>query len=277
MLQIQSWLKTVKQRRGRIAVMGILNVTPDSFSDGGQFVTTESIQTAAALMIEEGVDIIDIGGESTRPGSDPVSLPDELERVIPAIRAIREFSDIPISIDTYKPEVMRAAIEAGANLINDVNALQAEGARQVAADLAVPVCLMHKKGTPKTMQESPEYQSVAGEVFAFLQEQKALCIEAGVSAEQIMLDPGFGFGKRLEDNIHLFQQIPKMWQLDAPILIGVSRKSMIGQILQIEDPQERLIGSVTAAVLAAQKGAAIVRVHDVKETVHALQLAAVLD
>ena len=253
-------------------IMGILNVTPDSFSDGGLFVNSDIAINYVKQMIADGADIIDIGGESTRPGAKEVSIEEELQRVIPVIKAIRQFSDVAISIDTSKPEVMREAIKAGANMINDVNALQAENAIETAVELNVPVCLMHMQGKPRTMQSNPEYTDVVEEVIAFLKNRISVCHNAGISSENIIVDPGFGFGKTLEHNLTLFKHLEEFTKLDCAVLVGVSRKSMIGAILDNAPADERLYGSVALATLAAWKNANILRVHDVKATADALKL-----
>ena len=256
-------------------IMGILNVTPDSFSDGGQwFGKTEAIQHALAMQ-DAGADIIDIGGESTRPGADAVELQQELDRVIPVIEAIAPQLSVPVSIDTSKPGVMSEAVRAGAGMINDVCALRQDGAVQMAAELAVPVCLMHMLGDPRVMQKNPVYDEVGGDIRRFLLERAKQCEHGGVLAENIVLDPGFGFGKTLEQNIDLFQSLPELAASAYPVLVGVSRKAMIGQLTG-KEMQERVSGSVTAAVLAAQAGAAIIRVHDVAETRDALNVATAL-
>ncbi len=251
--------------------MGILNVTPDSFSDGGRFDRLDSALRHAVSMYEAGADIIDIGGESTRPGAEPVSEAEELERVIPVIEAIRRHLEVPVSIDTSKPAVMRAAVAAGADLINDVNALRAEGAVAAAAEAGVPVCLMHMRGEPRTMQQAPRYADVVGEVKAFLLERAALCEAAGIPREAIVLDPGFGFGKTLEHNLALLRGLPALCASGYPVLAGISRKSMLGQITGREVGQ-RLAGSLAAAVLALEGGARILRVHDVAETRDVLEV-----
>lgn len=261
---------------GAPLVMGILNVTPDSFSDGGLFVERALIEKRVAEMIEEGVDIIDIGGESTRPGAEVVPLDVELERVIPVVEMIQQNFSIPVSIDTYKPAVMQQAIAAGAQIVNDVNALQAEGAIGVVANSEVSVCLMHKQGTPKDMQQAPFYEDVVQEVKTFLLQRAQACQHAGIEAERIILDPGFGFGKTLEHNVALFNDMSSLTELGYPLLVGVSRKRMIGEILENAAVENRLHGSVSAAVLAGLKGAQIVRVHDVKPTVDALKVASQL-
>jgi dihydropteroate synthase len=264
--------KSAAAKPGMPLVMGILNVTPDSFSDGGLYQEMDAIQQQVRQMVDDGVDIIDVGGESTRPGAEAVPLEVELNRVIPVIRWIAKNVNVPISIDTYKPEVMRQAIEAGAAIVNDVNALLEEGALEVVAKAGVSVCLMHKKGTPQTMQDAPEYENVVAEVTEFLGSRAQACIDAGIAQEKIILDPGFGFGKRLTHNTELFSELMELNELGYPLLVGVSRKRMIGEILNNAPVEERLHGSVAAAVLAAMKGASIVRVHDVKPTVEALKV-----
>ncbi|ENN9979990.1 dihydropteroate synthase [Vibrio vulnificus] len=252
-------------------VMGILNVTPDSFSDGGQFNALDAALAQAERMIAAGVSIIDIGGESTRPGAPEVSLEEELKRVIPAIQAIRQKHDVWISIDTSKAEVMKQAIEAGADLINDVRALQEPGALAVAAKAQVPICLMHMQGQPRSMQHNPSYQDVLKEVGEFLEERVAACEEAGIAKELLILDPGFGFGKTIEHNYHLLAHLEAFHQLGLPILAGMSRKSMVFKLLN-KKPAECMVASVTCATIAAMKGAQIIRVHDVEETVEAMRV-----
>ncbi|HAS8401039.1 TPA: dihydropteroate synthase [Vibrio vulnificus] len=252
-------------------VMGILNVTPDSFSDGGQFNALDAALAQAERMIAAGVSIIDIGGESTRPGAPEVSLEEELKRVIPAIQAIRQKHDVWISIDTSKAEVMKQAIEAGADLINDVRALQEPGALAVAAKAQVPICLMHMQGQPRSMQHNPSYQDVLKEVSEFLEERVAACEEAGIAKELLILDPGFGFGKTIEHNYHLLAHLEAFHQLGFPILAGMSRKSMVFKLLN-KKPAECMVASVTCATIAAMKGAQIIRVHDVEETVEAMRV-----
>ncbi|ENR2169895.1 dihydropteroate synthase [Vibrio vulnificus] len=252
-------------------VMGILNVTPDSFSDGGQFNALDAALVQAERMIAAGVSIIDIGGESTRPGAPEVSLEEELKRVIPAIQAIRKKHDVWISIDTSKAEVMKQAIEAGADLINDVRALQEPGALAVAAKAQVPICLMHMQGQPRSMQHNPSYQDVLKEVGEFLEERVAACEEAGIAKELLILDPGFGFGKTIEHNYHLLAHLEAFHQLGLPILAGMSRKSMVFKLLN-KKPAECMVASVTCATIAAMKGAQIIRVHDVEETVEAMRV-----
>lgn len=259
----------------RPVIMGILNVTPDSFSDGGRWPEKNKAIDRALRMQEEGAHIIDIGGESTRPGAAPVTLEEELARVIPVIESLATQLTIPVSIDTSKAGVMRAAVEAGAGLINDVCALTGPGALQMAADLAVPVCLMHMQGKPRTMQSNPVYADVVKEVRDYLLARADACVELGISRERILLDPGFGFGKTLAQNIELFQALGQLAEQGYPLLVGVSRKSMIGEITS-RSVDNRVVGSVTAAVLAVQHGASIVRVHDVAATTDALKLATAL-
>lgn len=257
-------------------VMGILNVTPDSFSDGGKFNSLDNALLQAERMIQAGVSIIDIGGESTRPGAPDVSLEEELARVIPAIKAIRAQFDVWISIDTSKAEVMRQAVEAGADLINDVRALQEPGALQAAAEGNVPVCLMHMKGQPRTMQASPVYDDVLTDVEAFLQERVEACEAVGISKEQLILDPGFGFGKTIEHNYHLLAHLEKFHTLGLPVLAGMSRKSMIFKLLD-KAPADCMVASVTCATIAAMKGAQIIRVHDVEDTLEAMKIIEVMN
>lgn len=252
-------------------VMGILNVTPDSFSDGGQYSSYELACQHADDMVAQGARMIDIGGESTRPGAADVSLADELARVIPLVKYVAAHHDVWISVDTSKPEVMRQAVAAGAHLINDVRALMEPGALQAAAELQVPICLMHMQGEPKSMQFSPTYHNVIEEVSAFLTERIEACLRAGIPRELLILDPGFGFGKSLEHNYELLAKLDCFAQFDLPILIGLSRKSMIGNLLA-KPTSERLAGSLAGAMIAAQKGAHIIRVHDVTETVDMLKV-----
>ncbi|MGD8912237.1 MAG: dihydropteroate synthase [Candidatus Thiodiazotropha sp.] len=252
--------------------MGILNLTPDSFSDGGRFVDPDVALKHALLMVEQGAAIIDVGGESTRPGAQVVSLDEELERVIPIIERLAQAIPVPISIDTNKPQVMREAVAAGAGMINDIMALQEPGALEAAAEAAVPVCLMHMQGKPKTMQEAPRYENVVEEVKGFLRQRLDAGEAAGIPRHNLIIDPGFGFGKTLEHNLTLFKALQVMHELAAPVLVGISRKSMIGSIVGGKSVGERLIGSVAAAVVAAMQGAAIIRVHDVGETVDALKV-----
>ena len=252
--------------------MGVLNATPDSFSDGGLWSERGQALRHALEMVEAGADIIDVGGESTRPGAEPVSLQQELDRVIPLVEAIAAESDVAISVDTSKPEVMEAAVAAGAGLLNDVFALRAEGALETAARLGVPVCVMHMQGRPRDMQREPRYDDVVGEVEAFLLARAAACRAAGIAAERVLIDPGFGFGKTLEHNIALFHALPRFCSLGYPVLVGVSRKAMLGAITG-RPVEQRAPASVAAALLAARAGASIVRVHDVAATVDALRVA----
>ncbi|OQQ05059.1 dihydropteroate synthase [Vibrio splendidus] len=257
-------------------VMGILNVTPDSFSDGGKFNSLDNALLQAERMIQAGVSIIDIGGESTRPGAPDVPLEEELARVIPAIKAIRAKFDVWISIDTSKAEVMRQAVEAGADLINDVRALQEPGALEAAADANVPVCLMHMKGQPRTMQANPNYDDVLTDVEAFLKERVEACEAVGISKDQLILDPGFGFGKTIEHNYHLLAHLGKFHTLGLPVLAGMSRKSMIFKLLD-KAPADCMVASVTCATIAAIKGAQIIRVHDVEDTLEAMKIIEVMN
>ncbi len=249
--------------------MAIINVTPDSFSDGGQFSTFENACKQVDRVIEEGATILDIGGESTRPGATDVSVEEELARVIPVIEYAAKHPDIWISIDTSKPEVMEKAVAAGAHIINDVRALQAPGAVAMATSLDVPVCLMHMQGKPETMQDNPSYDNVIQQIVDFLSLRIDYCVAAGMPRENIIIDPGFGFGKTLAHNYELLAKLPELHSMHLPVLIGLSRKSMIGDLLQ-RNVDERLAGSLAGAMIAAQQGAQILRVHDVKETVDAL-------
>ena len=258
-------------------IMGVLNITPDSFSDGGVFFSAEKALEQAHRMVSEGAAIIDVGGESTRPGATPVSLDEELDRVIPVIEALGKALSVPLSIDTRKPEVMQAAVAAGAGLVNDVNALQETGAVEVVARLGVPVCLMHMQGIPGSMQDSPDYQDVVAEVGGFLKDRAQACIAAGISQKQIILDPGFGFGKTVEHNLQLLHHLDELVASGFPVLAGLSRKSLIGKVLGLP-VDKRLYPGIALAVLAVWKGAAIVRCHDVRETSEAIRMCqAVLD
>ncbi len=256
----------------RPKVMGILNVTPDSFSDGGDFISPESAITHAAQMLRDGAAIVDIGGESTRPGAHAVSEQEELDRVIPVIEAIKKRLSVIVSIDTSKPAVMREAVAAGAGVINDVMALQATGAMEAAQSLDVPVCLMHMQGEPRTMQRNPDYTDVVSDIMRFLQQRVDACVTAGIPRERLVLDPGFGFGKTLGHNLTLLRRLGEFKGTGLPMLVGISRKSMIGAILDDAPVDGRLYGSLAAAVLALEYGAAIVRVHDVKPTADALKV-----
>lgn len=252
-------------------VMGILNVTPDSFSDGGQFLAQDNALKQAQQMVTDGAAIIDVGGESTRPGAAVVPVEQEIARVVPVIEAIQAELDTPISIDTSKPEVMRAAVKAGAGFINDVQALQLEGALQAAVDLAVPICLMHAQGTPQTMQGDPQYDDVVAEVTAFLLDRVAVCEQAGITRDKLILDPGFGFGKRAKHNLQLMKDLTKLVALGLPVLVGVSRKSMIGTLLNVS-VEQRLAASLSLSALAVWQGAKLIRSHDVRATVQAIMI-----
>lgn len=257
----------------RPRVMGILNTTPDSFSDGGAYLSPEAAIRHAWRMLEEGADIIDVGGESTRPGAQAVLEAEEIRRVVPVIEALARELPVPVSVDTSKAGVMRAAVAAGAGMINDVRALRGTGCLETAADAAVPVCLMHMQGEPRDMQSEPHYGDVVGEVRGFLAQRIDECMQAGIPCERLLIDPGFGFGKTLEHNLELFRHLRHLSDLGAPLLVGVSRKRMIGVLLGGAAVEQRVYGSVAAAVLAIAQGAAIVRVHDVRPTVEALRVA----
>lgn len=245
-------------------IMGILNATPDSFSDGGEFASFQAACSQADKMIAQGATFIDIGGESTRPGAKEVALEDELARVLPLIEYVANRHSVWISIDTSKPEVMKAAVAAGAHLINDVRALQLPGALEAASELNVPVCLMHMQGQPGTMQQAPIYTDVVEEVIHFFKARMASCIEAGIKKEHIILDPGFGFGKTIAHNYELLQRLAELDVFELPLLVGMSRKSMFGQLLN-RDVSQRLSASLAGNMLAIQAGAHIIRVHDVQE------------
>lgn len=259
----------------RPRVMGILNVTPDSFSDGGRFTRVADAIDQARRMLEEGADILDVGGESTRPGAADVSLEHELERVIPVIEALRERFETTVSIDTSKPDVMRAAVSAGAGMINDVNALRADGALDAAAACGVPVCVMHMQGSPRTMQAEPRYRDVLGEVLEFLLARAEACQRAGIPRQRILIDPGFGFGKTLAHNLRLMAGLETFTATGLPVLVGVSRKSMIGALLDRE-VGERLYGTIALEAIAALKGAAVIRAHDVRAAVEAMKIGRAL-
>ncbi len=251
-------------------IMGIVNITPDSFSDGGQFIEPQMAVDRALAMVEEGADMIDIGAESTRPGASPVSLTEELERLLPVIEQIRKYSTIPISVDTNKPEVMEQTVDAGASMINDIYALQAEGALDTAAKLQVPVCLMHMQGQPKTMQKNPSYPlGVVSAVKTFFEQRIQSCIDAGIEKHHIILDPGFGFGKNLSHNLDIMRELEAFKPLGRPLLLGTSRKSSIGHLLS-RPVNQRMLGSLTTAIDAVLKGVSIIRTHDVDETYQAM-------
>jgi dihydropteroate synthase len=255
----------------RPQVMGILNVTPDSFSDGASYQQLDRALRRAQSMVEEGATLIDIGGESTRPGADEVGLDEELARVVPVVERLVAELDVWVSVDTYKPKVMRETTAAGAHLINDIRALAEPGALAIAARAQVPVCLMHMQGAPRTMQASPHYEDLLADLQAFFQERVAACVAAGIARESLILDPGFGFGKTLEQNYELLGRMNEFAGFDLPLLVGMSRKSMIGHLLQ-RPVDQRLAGSLAAALFAFTQGAHIIRVHDVKETVDALRV-----
>ena len=264
-------------RLDRPRVMGIVNVTPDSFSDGGCHATTEAAVAHALALVEQGADILDIGGESTRPGSAPVPLDEELRRVVPVIEALAARTAVPISVDTFKPEVMRAAVAAGAGMINDVYALRQPGALEAAAALGVPVVLMHMAGEPGTMQDAPHYDDVLSQVRNFLVERLLAAQMAGIAKDRLVIDPGYGFGKTTAHNLALLARSGELLELGVPMLAGLSRKRSIGELTGRQVPAERAAGSVAAHLLAVQRGAMIVRVHDVAQTVDALKVLAALD
>ncbi|MDF3008780.1 MAG: folP [Enterobacter kobei] len=252
-------------------VMGILNVTPDSFSDGGAHNTLIEAVKHANLMINAGATIIDVGGESTRPGAREVSVDEELARVVPVVEALAQRFEVWISVDTSKPEVIREIARVGAHLINDIRSLTEPGALEAAAETGLPVCLMHMQGDPKTMQDAPKYDDIITDVMRFFIDNIARCEQAGIAKEKLLLDPGFGFGKNLSHNYELLARLSEFHQFELPLLVGMSRKSMIGQLLNV-GPSERLSGSLACAVIAAMQGAHIIRVHDVKETVEAMRV-----
>ncbi|WP_141456076.1 dihydropteroate synthase [Pseudoxanthomonas sp. z9] len=256
----------------RPRVMGIVNVTPDSFSDGGAHDTLEAAVAHGLKLTEEGADILDIGGESTRPGAADVSVEEELRRVVPVIERLAKETTLPISIDTFKPEVMRAAVQAGAGMINDIYGLRREGALEAAAALGVPVVLMHMQGEPRTMQEAPDYDDVVGEVHRFLAERIFAAEMAGIAKKNLLVDPGFGFGKNTQHNLALLAQLERFVELGVPVLAGLSRKRSLGELTGRDVASERVAASVAAHLIAAQRGAAIVRVHDVAATVDALKV-----
>ncbi len=259
-------------RLDRPRVLGIVNVTPDSFSDGGAHDTAEAAVAHGLKLAEEGADALDVGGESTRPGADEVSVEEELRRIVPVIERLARETALPISVDTSKPEVMRAAVAAGAGMINDVYALRREGALDTAAELGVPVVLMHMLGEPRSMQDAPEYDDVVGDVHRFLAERIFAAEMAGIPKKRIVVDPGFGFGKTREHNLALLAQLERFTELGVPVLAGLSRKRTIGDLTGRAMPAERVHGSVAAALIAAQRGAMLLRVHDVAATVDALKV-----
>ena len=259
-------------RLDRARVIGIVNVTPDSFSDGGEHATTEAAVAHGLQLAEEGADALDIGGESTRPGAADVPLDEELRRVIPVIEGLARATALPISIDTSKPEVMQAAVAAGAGMINDVRALRGEGALEAAAALGVPVILMHMLGEPRSMQDAPVYDDVVADVHRFLAERIFAAEMAGIPKSRIVVDPGFGFGKTKDHNLSLLARLDRFVELGVPVLAGLSRKRTIGDLTGRTDPHARVHGSVAAHLIAAQRGARLLRVHDVAATVDALKV-----
>lgn len=261
----------------RPRVMGIVNITPDSFSDGGAHFDVEAAVAHGLALVAEGADILDIGGESTRPGADAVPLEEELRRTVPVIEGLASETRVPLSIDTFKPEVMRAAVAAGAGMINDICGLRSEGALEAAAELGVPVVLMHMLGEPRSMQDAPSYDDVVGEVHRFLAERIFAAEMAGIPRSRIVADPGFGFGKTTAHNMTLLAQLERFGELGVPVLAGLSRKRSIGEITGRDVPQQRVYGSVAAHLLAAQRGAKILRVHDVAATVDALRVWEAVD
>lgn len=262
-------------------IMAVLNTTPDSFSDGGLLYQHQRLNLSRVLdrvdiLVSEGADMIDVGGESTRPGAAPVSLQEEMDRVVPVVEAITQRFDVGVSVDTSTPEVMVSAATAGASMINDVRALQRKGAIEAASASELPICLMHMAGEPTTMQQNPQYDEVVKEVTQFLLERAAVCEKAGIDRDNLLLDPGFGFGKTLDHNLQLFRGITELTELGFPVLVGVSRKSMIGAITG-QSTEQRMVGSVAMAMLAARKGAAVLRVHDVAATADALNVSSAVD
>lgn len=254
-------------------IMGVLNVTPDSFSDGGRFLAADAALEQALALVREGAAVVDIGGESTRPGSDPVGLDDELQRVVPVIEALAARAGVPISVDTTKAEVARRALAAGARMVNDVSALRTDPAMaEVVAEAGSPVCLMHMQGQPKTMQDAPLYDDVVGEVIAFLEERMAFAVSQGVREEQVLLDPGIGFGKTIEHNLTLLRHLDRLVALGRPVVLGTSRKRFLGAILGAE-PGERVVGTMATTVIGLLAGAHVFRVHDVKPNYEALRVA----
>ena len=259
----------------RPLIVGVVNVTPDSFSDGGRFFGTQQAVEHARMLVEEGADILDIGGESSRPGAEPVGLDEELRRVMPVLEQLAQLP-IPVSVDTCKPEVMRRAISAGAAMVNDINALREPGALEAVAESQAAVCLMHMQGEPRTMQQDPHYQDVVSEVTAFLAQRVEAARQAGIARERIVIDPGFGFGKKTGHNLELLRGLPRIAGLEQPVLVGLSRKSLFGKITG-KAVADRVSASVAAALLAAERGAALVRVHDVAATRDALLVLNAID
>jgi dihydropteroate synthase len=271
MIQQRKRSKSFDFNRGKTLVMGIVNVTPDSFADGGQFIKAADAVAHTAALVAAGADIIDVGGESTRPGAAEVSVDEELDRVIPVIAQLTQELEVPVSVDTSKTIVMREAVAAGAAMINDICALETEEALSTAAGLNVPVCLMHMQGKPGSMQAAPTYDNVTDEVIEYLRTRIDASLAAGVNARNIIIDPGFGFGKTLAHNLQLLRELDRVVSLGYPVLVGLSRKSMLGAITG-RDIDERLAGSLALALLSAQQGAAIIRVHDVAPTVDVLKI-----
>jgi len=269
---MQLKLKTRTLDLHEALVMGVLNVTPDSFSDGGRFVKLDAAVRQAEQMVAEGARIIDVGGESTRPGAMPVGVEEELDRVCPIVEALKARVDVALSVDTSQVDVARQCIDLGVDLVNDVRALAREGMRDLVLRHAMPVCLMHMQGEPSTMQVRPHYHRVVDEVFAFLHERTALLLAGGLNATSILVDPGFGFGKRLEDNLDLLANLGSLRKLGFPVLVGLSRKSMIGAITG-RPVEDRLVGSAVLAAMAVLHGASVVRAHDVAATVDAIRIA----
>ena len=264
-------------RLDRPRVMGIVNVTPDSFSDGGEHFDVDAAVAHGLRLAEEGADILDVGGESTRPGSEGVGVEEEIRRVVPVIERLARETTLPVSVDTWRPEVMRAAVAAGAGMVNDIRALRAEGALDAAAELGVPVVLMHMLGEPRTMQEAPEYDDVVADVHRFLAERIFAAEMAGIPRKRIVADPGFGFGKTTAHNVTLLARLERFVELGVPVLAGLSRKRSIGELTGREDPRQRVHGSVAAHMVAAQRGAMLLRVHDVAATADALRVWAAVD
>jgi dihydropteroate synthase len=259
-------------RLDRPRVVGVLNLTPDSFSGDGLHDNVEAAVSQALRMVEEGADMLDVGGESTRPGADEVSIEEELRRVLPVIEQLIARTTLPIAIDTSRPEVMRAAVTAGAGMINDIRALRGDGAMDAVVELGVPVCLMHMQGEPRSMQDDPRYDDVVGEVHRFLTDRLFACELAGIDRRKVMVDVGFGFGKTLEHNLALLSALERFANLGSGVYVGLSRKAMIGSLTGRKDPPDRAAGSAAAALIAVQRGARMVRVHDVAVTVDALSV-----
>ena len=264
-------------RLDRPRVMGIVNVTPDSFSDGGDHFDADAAVAHGLRLADEGADILDVGGESTRPGSDGVGAEEEIRRVVPVIEGLVRATSLPVSIDTWRPEVMRAAVAAGAGMINDIRALRAEGALDAAAELGVPVVLMHMLGEPRSMQDAPEYDDVVGDVHRFLAERIFAAEMAGIPRKRLVADPGFGFGKTTQHNMTLLARLERFVELGVPVLAGLSRKRSIGEVTGRDDAKARVHGSVAAHLVAAQRGAKLLRVHDVAATVDALKVLAAVE